>query len=84
MERTQGARGSTAGRSMDPLTAETCTQDEPSETFGGRLGASGGDWSEQQPRCERDEAAAGGFTAREEPLEERMKGLAFRKQISYR
>ncbi|KAK3544834.1 hypothetical protein QTP86_027506, partial [Hemibagrus guttatus] len=79
----QRGRGSTAGRSMDPLTAETCTQDERSETFGGRLGASGGDAGEQHTDCERDEAAAGGFTDREEPLEEKMKGLAFRKQTSY-
>lgn len=69
---------------MDPLTAETCTQDERSGTFGGRLRASGRDSSEQQPGSGRDEAAAGGFTDREEPLEEKMKGLAFRKQISYR
>ncbi|KAG7320326.1 hypothetical protein KOW79_016179 [Hemibagrus wyckioides] len=69
---------------MDPLTAETCTQDERSETFGGRLGASGGEAGEQQTDCERDEATAGGFTDREEPLEEKMKGLAFRKQTSYR
>lgn len=69
---------------MDPLTAETCTQDERRETFSGRLGASGGDSSEQQPDCERDEAGAGAFTDREEPLEEKIKGLAFRKQTSYR
>ncbi|XP_060759127.1 diacylglycerol kinase iota isoform X2 [Neoarius graeffei] len=64
---------------MDPLTAETCAKDEWSESLSGRLGASGGEASEQQPRCERDEAAAA-----EEALEEKMKGLAFRKQISYR
>ncbi|KAM9468334.1 diacylglycerol kinase iota isoform 3-T3 [Clarias gariepinus] len=69
---------------MDPRTAGTCRQDERSETFGGRPGASGGGMSEQQPDCERDEAAAGGFTDREEPLEDKMRGLAFRKQISYR
>ncbi|MCI4389053.1 hypothetical protein PGIGA_G00093390 [Pangasianodon gigas] len=70
---------------MDPLTAaETCMQDERSETFSGRLGARGGEAGEQQPDCGSDEAAAGGFTDREEPLEEKMKGLAFRKQTSYR
>ncbi|XP_053506053.1 diacylglycerol kinase iota isoform X2 [Ictalurus furcatus] len=70
---------------MDPLTAETCTQDERrSEVFSGRLGASGGEARAQQPDCERDEASAGAFTDREEPLEEKMKGLAFRKQTSYR
>lgn len=69
---------------MDPLTAETCTQDERSETFGGRLRTSSRDSSELQTGCGRDEAAAGGFTDRDEPLEEKMKGLAFRKQISYR
>ncbi|XP_027007497.1 diacylglycerol kinase iota isoform X4 [Tachysurus fulvidraco] len=66
---------------MDPLIALTCTQEERSETFSGRLGASGGEAGEQQPDCARDEAAAGD---REEPLEEKMKGLAFRKQTSYR
>ncbi|XP_017350292.1 diacylglycerol kinase iota isoform X4 [Ictalurus punctatus] len=81
----QRGRGSTAGRSMDPLTAETCTQDERrSEVFSGRRGASGGEAGAQQPDCERDEASAGAFTDREEPLEEKMKGLAFRKQTSYR
>ncbi|GAA6067630.1 diacylglycerol kinase iota isoform X1 [Tachysurus ichikawai] len=66
---------------MDPLIALTCTQEERSETFSGRLGASGGEAAEQQPDCARDEAAA---RDREEPLEEKMKGLAFRKQTSYR
>ncbi|XP_060745711.1 diacylglycerol kinase iota isoform X2 [Tachysurus vachellii] len=66
---------------MDPLIALTCTQEERSETFSGRLGASGGEAGEQKPDCARDEAAAGD---REEPLEEKMKGLAFRKQTSYR
>ncbi|XP_046729012.1 diacylglycerol kinase iota isoform X2 [Silurus meridionalis] len=69
---------------MDPLAAETRAQEARSETSGGRLGASGGEARELQADCGRDEAAAGGIVDREEPLEEKMKGLAFRKQTSYR
>lgn len=59
---------------------------------GSALGAAGGDGAE--PGCCRDDASVSGGSASEtlgsfaeqdeEPIEDRLKGLAFRKQISYR
>ncbi|XP_072529312.1 diacylglycerol kinase iota isoform X3 [Salminus brasiliensis] len=68
---------------MDPLTE---TQDERSPP-GWSLGAAGGEASEQ--RRGRAEARRPGESPcaaedGEEPLEEKLKGLAFRKQTSYR
>ncbi|KAL7827937.1 hypothetical protein AOLI_G00310890 [Acnodon oligacanthus] len=69
---------------MDPLTE---SQDERSPP-GWSLGASGGEASEQR-RGGRAEARRAGDSPSaaedgEEPLEEKLRGLAFRKQTSYR
>ncbi|XP_062852491.1 diacylglycerol kinase iota isoform X2 [Trichomycterus rosablanca] len=83
-------RGSSAVSSMDPLTAEShpMPQDERNQTFSGRLGATGGEQGELRRDCERecgrDEATTDGFTDGEDTLEEKLKCLAFRKQVSYR
>ncbi|XP_036373514.1 diacylglycerol kinase iota isoform X1 [Megalops cyprinoides] len=76
---------------MDPLAKPCPSQgDRSPQTFGSRptsLGATGGEANERA--CGRDEAMGGGetlgsFTDMEESLEEKLKGLAFRKQTSYR
>lgn len=86
-----GERGSTACRSMDPLAKSCLSQaDRNPPTFSGRmnaLGATGGDTNDQG--CSRDEAMGGSdsltsFADVDDSLEEKLKGLAFRKQTSYR
>ena len=76
---------------MDPL-AKTCPSqaDRNPPTFSSRsnaLGATGGETNDQG--CDRDEAMGGGdtlssFAVMDESLEDKLKGLAFRKQTSYR
>ncbi|XP_031439027.1 diacylglycerol kinase iota isoform X2 [Clupea harengus] len=76
---------------MDPL-AKTCPSqaDRNPPTFSSRsnaLGATGGETNDQG--CGRDEAMGGGdtlssFAVMDESLEDKLKGLAFRKQTSYR
>ncbi|KAK1790508.1 hypothetical protein P4O66_014394 [Electrophorus voltai] len=76
---------------MDPLAKACPSQDDRSpQTFSNRfnaLGAAGGEASEQGG--EREQAMGGrdslsSFADVEESLEEKLKGLAFRKQTSYR
>ncbi|XP_029103014.1 diacylglycerol kinase iota isoform X3 [Scleropages formosus] len=77
--------------SMDPV-AKPCASpaDRSAQPAGGRpssLGATGGDATERSSA--RDEATSGGdtlssFTDTEESLEDKLRGLAFRKQTSYR
>ncbi len=70
---------------MDPLADIRASQAERS----GR-GAAGGESADEQTRACRRDAAMGGsdslssFVDMEDSLEEKLKGLAFRKQISYR
>uniref|UniRef100_A0A8C9TQG3 Diacylglycerol kinase n=1 Tax=Scleropages formosus TaxID=113540 RepID=A0A8C9TQG3_SCLFO len=76
---------------MDPV-AKPCASpaDRSAQPAGGRpssLGATGGDATERSSA--RDEATSGGdtlssFTDTEESLEDKLRGLAFRKQTSYR
>ncbi|XP_041934057.1 diacylglycerol kinase iota isoform X3 [Alosa sapidissima] len=76
---------------MDPLAKPCPSQaDRNPPTFSGRLnalGATGGDTNDQG--CGRDEAMGGSdtlssFAEVDESLEDKLKGLAFRKQTSYR
>ncbi|KAJ8392222.1 hypothetical protein AAFF_G00077900 [Aldrovandia affinis] len=76
---------------MDPLAKPCPSQaDRSPQTFSSRLtslGATGGEANERG--CSRDEAMGGGDTLSsladmDESLEEKLKGLAFRKQTSYR
>ncbi|XP_016371967.1 diacylglycerol kinase iota-like [Sinocyclocheilus rhinocerous] len=70
---------------MDPLANIRASQAERSS----RGAAGGGSADEQRRGCGRDAAQAGSdslssFADMEDSLEEKLKGLAFRKQISYR
>ncbi|XP_035283181.1 diacylglycerol kinase iota isoform X1 [Anguilla anguilla] len=75
---------------MDPLAKPCPSQaDRSSQTFGNRLTSLGATGGEANDRGCRDEAMGGGdtlssFPDMEESLEEKLKGLAFRKQTSYR
>lgn len=85
---TGGERGGplSADRSMmDPLPNMRASQAERSSR-----GAAGGESADDQRRsCGRNAAMGGSdslssFADMEDSLEEKLKGLAFRKQISYR
>lgn len=85
---TGGERGGplSADRSMmDPLPDRRASQAERSSR-----GAAGGESADDQTRACGRNAAMGGsdslssFADMEDSLEEKLKGLAFRKQISYR
>lgn len=70
---------------MDPLADIRASHAERSSR-----GAAGGDSADEQTRgCGRDAALGGSdslssFANMEDSLEEKLKGLAFKKQISYR
>lgn len=83
-----GERGGplSADRSMmDPLADRRAPQAERSSR-----GAAGGESADDQARgCRRNAAMSGSeslgsFADMEDSLEDKLKGLAFRKQISYR